>query len=273
MTDAQWYYAEEGEQQGPVSLAEMIRLVGAKRVKSDDLVWCDGMADWLPAGEVAALNAVKQKPKPVRKAGAPDSKLGSTDSQPAAPESKAKEPKPKAEEAKPESAGPKPASSGHKAKPVAPPVQESPAEDSFPSLGNLEAEDEPDELDDDAVDELAEELFARPKFPAKRPRSFERETRREAARELEVIRETTREVVVMERADAQLSGVMLFLQLICWGLCFLVVLAAAIVYGLHWLSAGSDSSSTLLLGVAVGSYVLGHSAQRCLEILAAIKNK
>lgn len=255
MSDAQWYYAENGEQQGPVSLAEMLRLVSAKRIQPTDLVWCDGMADWLPVGEVAALSAVKQKPKPVRKA--------------APPESKGEEPK--APNPKPAAAEPKAATAERSTpKPEAPPVQEVVAEDSFPSLGSVEAEDEPD---DDEIDELAEELFCRPKFPAKRPHNFERESRREIEREPEIIRETTREVVVMERADAQLSSVMLVLQLLCWALCFIAVLAAAIIYGVHWLSAGSDSSTTLFLGVAVGSYVLGHSAQRCFEILAALKNK
>ena len=275
MTDAQWYYAEDGEQQGPVSLAELRSLVTAKRVKSDDLVWCDGMANWLPSAEVAELSPPKQKPKPVRKAGTPDSKLGPS-------EPKAEEPKPAvtaAADPKPAAAAttaePKSATSQRsEAKPVAPPVQELPSTESFPNLGTSVAEDEPDEPSEpDEIDELAEELFARPKFPTKRPRNFERESRREAEREPDVIRETTREVVVMQNADGQLSTAALFVQLLCWATCGLAVLAAAVICAVRWFTAGSDSSSTLLLGVAIGSYVLAYSAQRCLEILAAVRNK
>jgi len=52
-----WYYATGGQQNGPVSLEELVRLVGTGTVKATDLVWCEGMTGWTPAGEVPELAA------------------------------------------------------------------------------------------------------------------------------------------------------------------------------------------------------------------------
>lgn len=43
-----WYYAIEGASKGPVSEAEFEALVAAGTVRSDTLVWQEGMEDWLP---------------------------------------------------------------------------------------------------------------------------------------------------------------------------------------------------------------------------------
>ena len=43
-----WYYAIEGTSNGPVSEAEFEQLVAAGTVRSDTLVWQEGMEDWLP---------------------------------------------------------------------------------------------------------------------------------------------------------------------------------------------------------------------------------
>lgn len=43
-----WYYAIEGASNGPVSEAEFEALVAAGTVRSDTLVWQEGMEDWLP---------------------------------------------------------------------------------------------------------------------------------------------------------------------------------------------------------------------------------
>ena len=51
----QWYVARRGpdgsKRYGPVPLAELRGLVDADRVRPDDLVWRDGMANWQPAGQ------------------------------------------------------------------------------------------------------------------------------------------------------------------------------------------------------------------------------
>jgi hypothetical protein len=41
-----WYYAKDGQQQGPVDDAELARLVGAKTILPTTLVWREGLAEW-----------------------------------------------------------------------------------------------------------------------------------------------------------------------------------------------------------------------------------
>lgn len=43
-----WYYAVEGASNGPVSDAEFEQLVAGGTIRSDTLVWQEGMEDWLP---------------------------------------------------------------------------------------------------------------------------------------------------------------------------------------------------------------------------------
>lgn len=50
-----WYYSFNGEQIGPVSFAELARLVEEGTLEPGDLVWTKGMADWKPAGKVSEL--------------------------------------------------------------------------------------------------------------------------------------------------------------------------------------------------------------------------
>jgi uncharacterized RDD family membrane protein YckC len=46
-----WYYVEAGQQAGPVSEAELLNLAQTGKVQPDTLVWCEGMANWLPYRE------------------------------------------------------------------------------------------------------------------------------------------------------------------------------------------------------------------------------
>ncbi len=50
-----WYYAKDGQQNGPVPLEDLVRLVGTGTVAPTDLVWREGMKDWLPAAQVNEL--------------------------------------------------------------------------------------------------------------------------------------------------------------------------------------------------------------------------
>src|SRR6266496_1905513 len=55
-----WYYAEAGQQRGPVSDAELSGLVQAGTVRDDTLVWREGMADWqLQPGQSGAGGRVR----------------------------------------------------------------------------------------------------------------------------------------------------------------------------------------------------------------------
>jgi hypothetical protein len=50
MTD-EWYYASNGQQQGPVTTTALRGLLASGSVKSTDLVWREGMSNWAPAAE------------------------------------------------------------------------------------------------------------------------------------------------------------------------------------------------------------------------------
>jgi hypothetical protein len=50
-----WYYAAGGERHGPVSAPELKKLAGAGTLTPTDLVWKDGMADWVPARSIKGL--------------------------------------------------------------------------------------------------------------------------------------------------------------------------------------------------------------------------
>jgi hypothetical protein len=48
----EWYYAEGGEQRGPVSDEQLRQLAGAGKILPNSLVWCAGMEQWLPYASV-----------------------------------------------------------------------------------------------------------------------------------------------------------------------------------------------------------------------------
>ncbi|MCX7566558.1 DUF805 domain-containing protein [Sulfitobacter sp. F26169L] len=52
----EWYYAVEGTSHGPVNQAEFERLVSAGTIRSDTLVWQEGMEDWLPYNRAGAAS-------------------------------------------------------------------------------------------------------------------------------------------------------------------------------------------------------------------------
>jgi len=55
-SEPEWYYAKPGgAREGPFALAEMQRRVASGQLRPGDLVWCQGMADWMPAREVGVL--------------------------------------------------------------------------------------------------------------------------------------------------------------------------------------------------------------------------
>jgi len=55
MAPVEWYYAQDDKQIGPVSASEMKRLADAGILKPDDLVWREGMGEWIPASNVKGL--------------------------------------------------------------------------------------------------------------------------------------------------------------------------------------------------------------------------
>ncbi|MHB8522556.1 MAG: GYF domain-containing protein [Limisphaerales bacterium] len=70
-----WYYADAGNQAGPVTDAELEQLVQAGKITANTLVWHEGMTSWRPFREVApaGLTGLSQPPLP------PAPPAGSTD--------------------------------------------------------------------------------------------------------------------------------------------------------------------------------------------------
>ena len=58
MAGEQWYYVQAGQRLGPVSVETQRSLVSAGAVAGTDLVWRDGMPDWVTAGTIPALMTV-----------------------------------------------------------------------------------------------------------------------------------------------------------------------------------------------------------------------
>jgi hypothetical protein len=52
---AGWYYAVGGQRQGPVGFEQLRQLAFSGQIGANDLVWCEGMADWQAAHTVAGL--------------------------------------------------------------------------------------------------------------------------------------------------------------------------------------------------------------------------
>ena len=46
-----WYYALNGQQQGPVPETEIANLAAAGVLKADTLIWSEGLTDWQPLSQ------------------------------------------------------------------------------------------------------------------------------------------------------------------------------------------------------------------------------
>jgi hypothetical protein len=57
MTIRSWFYASQGQQQGPYSESQLRDLIGKGVIRADTLVWSEGMAGWQKAGEIPGLSS------------------------------------------------------------------------------------------------------------------------------------------------------------------------------------------------------------------------
>ena len=57
MADQSWFFASQGQQQGPFPDAQFRQLIATGKVTTDTLVWTEGMANWQKAGDVPGLLA------------------------------------------------------------------------------------------------------------------------------------------------------------------------------------------------------------------------
>lgn len=51
-----WYYSKNGTQQGPLSQEELLQKKQSGEVQPSDLVWRQGMSDWVALSQVAELS-------------------------------------------------------------------------------------------------------------------------------------------------------------------------------------------------------------------------
>ena len=57
MADQSWFFASQGQQQGPFPEAQFRQLIATGKVTTETLVWTEGMANWQKAGDVPGLLA------------------------------------------------------------------------------------------------------------------------------------------------------------------------------------------------------------------------
>ena len=62
MADRSWFFAANGQQQGPYPDAQFRDLIARGNVNAKTLVWSEGMASWQKAGEVPGLMAAGSAP-------------------------------------------------------------------------------------------------------------------------------------------------------------------------------------------------------------------
>jgi uncharacterized protein DUF4339 len=55
MRERSWFYASEGQQQGPYPEAQLRKFIADATVTAETLVWTEGMAGWQKAGEIPGL--------------------------------------------------------------------------------------------------------------------------------------------------------------------------------------------------------------------------
>lgn len=71
MSDRSWFYASNGQQQGPYPEAQLRDLIARGTVRADTLVWSEGMAGWQKAGEIPGLMSGAARPPAMPQAGVP----------------------------------------------------------------------------------------------------------------------------------------------------------------------------------------------------------
>jgi len=70
MSNRSWFFASNGQQQGPFPDAQFRDLIARGAVTRETLVWSEGMASWQKAGEVPGLMAAGSAPPAVPPGGA-----------------------------------------------------------------------------------------------------------------------------------------------------------------------------------------------------------
>lgn len=76
MSNRSWFYASNGQQQGPFPEAQLRDLITRGTVRADTLVWSEGMSGWQRAGEIPGLVPGGSAPPSVPQPGGPPPMAG-----------------------------------------------------------------------------------------------------------------------------------------------------------------------------------------------------
>ena len=76
MAARSWFYASEGQQQGPYPEIQLRELIGRGTITADTLVWTEGMANWQRAGEIPGLAPGGSAPPVMPRSGGPVTSAG-----------------------------------------------------------------------------------------------------------------------------------------------------------------------------------------------------
>ena len=71
MSNRSWFYAANGQQQGPFVEDQLRDLIARGAVRADTLVWSEGMAGWQKAGEIPGLMSMPPGPPSMPQGGSP----------------------------------------------------------------------------------------------------------------------------------------------------------------------------------------------------------
>jgi hypothetical protein len=71
MSNRSWFFASQGQQQGPYPEAQLRELIAKGTVTAETLVWTEGMTGWKKAGEVPSLLAGGSGPPAISQPGGP----------------------------------------------------------------------------------------------------------------------------------------------------------------------------------------------------------
>lgn len=72
MSNRSWFFASQGQQQGPYPETQLRELIASGAVTAETLVWSEGMSGWQKAGDIPGLlSGAAGGPPPLRSSGGP----------------------------------------------------------------------------------------------------------------------------------------------------------------------------------------------------------
>jgi GYF domain 2 len=82
MSNRSWFFASQGQQQGPYPDAQLREFIASGTVTAGTLVWTEGMTGWQKAGEIPGLFSGASRPPALSPSGPPLMGAGSYDGEP-----------------------------------------------------------------------------------------------------------------------------------------------------------------------------------------------